>query len=103
MPRALLILWFLSALLVPGLARAQGVGSFVSPGPLAQDHAEFDSFPTGCAKCHSPDLPPGAPQKCLACHESVKKQITSRTGFHKDKGETCRTCHPDHRGRDWEL
>src|SRR5688572_28455527 len=103
MSRVFTILWFLTALLLPELARAQGVGGFVSPGPLAQPHAEFDSSPTGCAKCHSPDLPAGSPQKCTNCHESVMKQISSYTGFHKDKGQTCRGCHPDHRGRDCEL
>ena len=45
MSRVFAILWFLVALLLPELARAQGVGGFVSPGPLAQPHAEFDTLP----------------------------------------------------------
>ncbi len=82
-------------------AFAQVGGSFLSPGPLAQDHHELDSV-TQCTKCH--DLGRGpSPKKCMACHDSVRKQVQSGTGYHANKADACATCHPDHRGRTFEL
>ncbi len=96
-----LLLLFVWSVLAPSAARAQGVGSFVSPGPLSRVHAEIDTL-TGCPQCHAPGRGP-TPDRCMTCHDSVKRQVTSRTGFHADKGDTCGSCHPDHRGRDFEL
>ena len=90
----------LSWILFP-TASAQVGGSFLSPGPLAQDHAELVSV-TQCTKCH--DLGRGpSPTKCMACHDSVRDQVRTRTGYHANKGEECGTCHPDHKGRTFEL
>jgi hypothetical protein len=102
MTRLATLLAVLFALLLPRAALAQGAGSFVSPGPLARPHAELDTI-TGCPSCHQvfgrgPDA-----DRCMACHDSVKRQVTTGSGFHADKGTTCGTCHPDHRGRDFTL
>jgi hypothetical protein len=102
MPRflwPLLVVW--CACLLPSAAWAQGVGSFVSPGPLASDHAHLDSLTT-CTSCHAPGMGP-TPARCMVCHESVKEQVDSGSGFHADKGRTCEKCHPDHRGRNFQL
>lgn len=82
-------------------ALAQGVGGFLSPGPLAADHADLDSV-TKCTSCH--DLGRGLSwDKCMGCHDTVRDEVRSGTGFHAKKGDNCATCHPDHRGRDFEL
>lgn len=100
MLRCLAALWLL--VLFVGSARAQGVsGSFLSPGPLAQDHAELDSV-TQCTACH--DLGRGpSPVKCMACHDAVRDQVRTKTGYHANKGDACATCHPDHNGRAFQL
>lgn len=82
-------------------AAAQGVGSWVSPGPLAADHAKLDGI-TSCPKCHSP-LRGVLPELCMDCHDDVAEQVKTAKGFHANKGKACATCHPDHRGRDFEL
>lgn len=97
------LLWILLVawMVLPGSAFAQGVGSFVSPGPLARPHAELDSI-TQCNACHTPGFGPSA-DRCMNCHDEIKLQVTSRKGFHSDKGKACEGCHPDHRGRDFQL
>ncbi|MEM6927521.1 MAG: cytochrome c3 family protein [Myxococcota bacterium] len=84
-------------------AHAQGYGSFVSPGPLAQPHAELDTL-TGCTSCHAPGRGP-TPDRCMACHDSVKRQVRTQSGFHgrKNRGQQCGTCHADHLGRENQL
>lgn len=79
---------------------AQGFGAFVSPGPLAQDHAHIEGL-TQCTQCHEPGSGVTA-GRCTACHEDVGEQIAEKRGFHGDK-TACATCHPDHRGRDFVM
>ncbi|MEZ4237550.1 MAG: cytochrome c3 family protein [Myxococcota bacterium] len=88
------------ALLHPPAA-AQGIGQWMSPGPLARDHAEYEGV-TQCTLCHAV-LQGVTTDRCVACHDSVEKQIRTKTGFHSDKADRCGTCHPDHKGRDFEL
>jgi len=85
----------------PAVALAQGFGGFVSPGPLAEPHAELDNI-LKCTSCHAP----GAgvtPARCMECHERVQQQVASGTGFHAGKGEACAGCHADHEGRDFAM
>lgn len=99
--RILLLGLCLAALLAPGLAGAQGLGAWVSPGPLAQDHAHIEGV-QNCTQCHSA-LQGVTTEKCTACHDRVRQQVTTQKGFHADKRDRCGTCHPDHRGRSFEL
>ena len=73
----------------------------MSPGPLAQPHAELDSV-TQCTSCHDLGRGPSA-TKCMACHDDVREQVRTGVGYHANKGNECWTCHPDHKGRDFEL
>lgn len=82
-------------------AYAQSSGAFLSPGPLAQAHADIDTV-TQCTACHAP-LRGIDPPRCLACHDRVAQQVASGTGFHGNKGQSCGGCHADHRGRDADL
>ncbi|MCB9684030.1 MAG: hypothetical protein H6738_01240 [Alphaproteobacteria bacterium] len=91
--------WWL--FLFVSVARAQGLAGFLSPGPLAAPHAEIDGV-TQCPKCHEAGKGVSA-DRCMACHEDVKEQVTSQSGFHKDKSQDCQRCHPDHKGRDFQL
>jgi len=87
--------------LAPSAALAQGFGGFVSPGPLAEAHADLDKI-LSCNQCHEA----GAgvtPERCLVCHDSVQAQITDRSGFHADRDEACGGCHGDHLGREHAL
>lgn len=94
-------LLLLLLVLLPSLGQAQGLADFVSPGPLSRHHAEVSGI-TQCTACH--DLGGGvSPTRCMECHEHVEQQVTSKTGFHADKGQDCASCHPDHRGPDAAL
>ena len=82
-------------------AFAQGLGGFVSPGPLASDHADLDSI-LKCTSCHTAGsgISTG---KCMDCHERVQGQVATHRGFHAELGEQCHSCHSDHQGRGFAL
>lgn len=88
-------------LALSGQAYAQSWGSFFSPGPLAEAHAEYEGL-TQCVLCHEAGRGLSA-ARCMDCHDEVEAQVASKDGFHADKGEACQTCHREHRGRDYPL
>jgi hypothetical protein len=73
----------------------------VSPGPLAEPHADIDGI-TGCTQCHVPGRFVD-PARCLACHEEVQEEIDTKKGFHAQRDSGCHECHSDHRGREFDL
>ncbi|MFT4626239.1 MAG: hypothetical protein ACI8PZ_004916 [Myxococcota bacterium] len=83
------------------VALAQGLGSFISPGELASPHADLDGL-QNCVQCHAMGEGVSA-SRCMECHERVADQVSTKTGFHADKSASCESCHPDHRGRDFEM
>ena len=95
---ALLMLYSLSC------ARAQ-----MSPGPLAQAHANLDS-PLQCTACHA--LGRGAVQfKCLECHDEIRRRLAEKRGYHTKvvrgsgaaANQDCARCHAEHNGRQHKL
>jgi len=77
-----------------------------SPGELSKSHAALDTREQ-CTTCHESD---GSltMAKCLSCHDhaDMKKRIDTGEGFHvsaKVKGQPCKLCHQEHRGRGFDL
>lgn len=99
--RSVLAVWFALLVAWPGAAMAQGLTGFLSPGPLAEPHAHLDSL-TQCSACHEAGKGVTA-ARCLACHDLIRSEVESKKGFHADKGASCHGCHPDHRGRAFEM
>lgn len=98
--------WMLLCALTAPVARAGpsglvGVGEFVSPGPLSAPHAHLSGI-TQCTECHAPGKGV-APDRCMACHEEVERQVRTGDGFHRGRGSECSSCHPDHQGADFPL
>lgn len=63
-------------------------------------HAEFEKE---CQHCHDP-LQTTQADLCVRCHTDIIRQTADQNGTHaniKNLGE-CRTCHPDHQGRDFD-
>jgi hypothetical protein len=87
----------------PDVAFAQGFGSFISPGELTRDHKELDGI-ANCNGCHAPGRGP-APDRCMKCHDRVRSQVATKSGYHgrKGRGTACETCHAEHNGRTHEL
>ncbi len=87
-------------------------GKMFSPGDLTSQsqagvtlggftsHADFE---TECEHCHAPFETTQA-DLCLHCHATVISQIQKGSGTHAGLPniEQCRSCHPDHRGRDFD-
>ena len=87
-------------LLTASPAQAQ-LGGFVSPGDLAEAHAELEGL-RRCTKCHEAGAGVSA-ERCLECHDDVAAQVSARRGYHADLDEQCERCHPDHRGREFDM
>lgn len=102
-PRAIpLVLAALSAGALP--ASAGDLERLVMPGPVARAHASTES---DCGKCHQPFGRTDQDTLCLACHEEVGEDVGAHRGFHGRAptvaGAPCRSCHPEHRGRDFDI
>jgi len=99
--RRVAILWVV--LSAAGLSGGAGrVSAQISPGKLAQPHAELEGA-LRCAKCHSGGRD-ALSRNCLACHEDIAWLIAQRRGYHAVPGrDDCASCHPDHAGEDFRL
>lgn len=83
-----------------------------SPGPLSSQrvrgtplggvtsHAELEE---ACGRCHVPLQSQG--RLCLNCHRDIQGEWQAEKGLHARFSEPlkCRSCHPDHRGRDADM
>lgn len=87
------------------MASAQTViERLVSPGPLAQRHANLESR---CASCHEAFDRSSQTRLCVACHRAIGADISADTGFHgrsqAASTQACSSCHSDHQGRSFAL
>jgi len=84
-----------------GIASAQ----WLSPGPLASDHAKLDNS-ASCEKCHAPGKRVEQ-ERCLDCHKEVAGPLKAGKGFHakliREAGKGCEHCHSEHKGRSYPL
>lgn len=99
----LLRLLVLAPLLAAGIVWAQSEGilnKLLAPGPLIKGHADLEG--KDCLKCH--DAGKGVPDsKCLDCHKEIRPFVNSQRGFHGLTQQSCRECHADHKGRDFNT
>ncbi|MSP62973.1 MAG: hypothetical protein EXR72_22085 [Myxococcales bacterium] len=94
----------LAAVLVCGAAPARADFFSQSPGPLAEAHRELDSSDQ-CGKCHT-DGKALSNEKCLACHDPIRRRIAEGRGLHAGEraaGKQCFLCHTDHKGRGRDI
>ncbi len=83
----------------PAPAQDEGIlNKLLAPGPLVKGHADLEG--KDCLKCH--DAGKGVPDsQCLACHKEMNRSVTAKKGFHGRVTQSCRECHSDHKGRDY--
>lgn len=102
-------------LLVAGLGIAVWLsgGMAFSPGALSSgsrahrakveflSHAEFEAE---CNHCHAP-FETTQDVLCQECHLDVAEQVSGGRGTHGsiERSNRCADCHPDHRGRDFDM
>jgi hypothetical protein len=93
----------LAGLLVVPLALAQPSFFRVAPGPLNESHSAFDNS-EGCPRCHEANK--GVTNaKCLDCHDhkQLKDELAKGHGLHATFTGPCLTCHPEHKGREFNI
>lgn len=80
------------------------VERLITPGPLSNAHARLESR---CDSCHTSFRKEAQNSKCTACHGPVGSDIAAGTGFHgrfaPARTGACKTCHTDHKGRNFAL
>lgn len=78
-------------------------GQIISPGKLAQDHADLEGI-RNCTQCHQLRQRGIDNAKCLDCHAPLKRRIAAREGLHATTSDrNCADCHRDHFGREFAL
>ncbi len=82
-------------------AQSQGVQNAVMAPGSYHSHQEFEKE---CWRCHQP-LQTVQSVLCLNCHTKLAAEIASKTGVHSefDPKQSCASCHPDHRGRAFDM
>ncbi len=91
------------ALVLGGTAFGQ-IDDLLSAGPLSKPHADLKGL-GNCSKCH-PSGKQLSQQACLACHDELTPRIAKGLGLHghiKDDKRACQSCHPEHRGPEFDL
>lgn len=98
------VMILMSIMSLPHISEAAGIEKLVMPGPLTQDHAEYEDQ---CGSCHQRFNRRKQNQLCLACHEEVADDLGKRQGYHgldsNIAGTDCATCHTDHKGREFDI
>jgi hypothetical protein len=93
-----------AALLLAGAGRAVDFEKLVMPGPVIEGHAKIEGQ---CGKCHDPFDSGAQRERCLDCHDDVGADLEARAGFHGlapgVRSADCRSCHPEHKGRDFDA
>jgi hypothetical protein len=98
------ILWAFLFCLIAATAEAGTLETLLMPGPVASDHAKFESE---CTRCHEPFSKEQQTRLCLACHEEVAADLQQARGFHGRieglmQGE-CERCHVEYEGREADI
>lgn len=76
------------------------LNKLLAPGPLMHGHKDLEG--DGCLSCHAGGK--GVPDvKCLDCHKEIRVFVEKKTGFHGLATKSCRECHSDHKGRDFDA
>ena len=85
------------------LTAADGQAQLLSPGRLAEAHAELEGL-RNCTSCHELGARGISSERCLECHEALGERIASGSGFHATvPRDTCADCHQDHLGEGFDL
>ncbi|OGI40986.1 MAG: cytochrome C [Candidatus Muproteobacteria bacterium RBG_16_62_13] len=87
----------LLAFLVGAPAQADSLESVLSPGPVIQGHAKYE---TDCKQCHVRFNKAGQKGVCLDCHKEVAGDVQTKRRYHgRLEQNDCRRCHTEHKGR----
>lgn len=79
-------------------ARASSFELLMMPGRVAEAHQKWESE---CHRCHEPYRSEAQDGLCIDCHRAIGADLRLRRRYHgRLVGQTCRSCHTDHRGRD---
>jgi cytochrome b subunit of formate dehydrogenase len=73
----------------------------ILPGRLAKSHTN-DPKLKYCTTCHQSYLTPSS-DACLPCHEIIQQRMVQQSGFHGKMTGQCRSCHPEHAGKDADI
>lgn len=104
MRRALRLVWLI-VLLAAAPALAQSIMErLVTPGPLSSVHARLESK---CDSCHTSFQKTAQNSRCTDCHKGIGADVAQGSHFHGKfapaRTGQCKSCHSDHKGRNFGL
>jgi hypothetical protein len=104
MHRTFKFLWLLFLLFATPLMAQSIMERLITPGPLSNAHARLESR---CSSCHTSFQKTAQNSRCITCHVPVGRDIAAGSGFHGKfapaRSGACKTCHSDHKGRNFGL
>lgn len=93
-----------AAVFLIGIWSKDSIRSLITPGLLTQMHAKYERQ---CWRCHSAFKKNSQNTLCLNCHKEVAADLKDHQGLHglsgSAKEKQCRSCHTDHKGRDFNI
>jgi hypothetical protein len=91
------------AVLLLALGPRPATAQVLSPGKLAEPHAELEGI-RNCTRCHRLRNPGVSRDLCLDCHVPLATRIRGGRGFHATLAEPdCAACHKDHLGEAYAM
>lgn len=83
----------------PGAVSAQNTRGLVYAG--VSSHVDIEHQ---CKQCHQP-LVSSQGTACMNCHQEIAREVQQKNGLHGywDNVDSCRTCHSDHKGRNFDM
>ena len=82
---------------------ADVAGQLISPGKLAEAHADLEGV-RNCTRCHALGERGASADRCLACHAPLRARIERGRGLHGTyEPADCGTCHKEHAGPSGRL
>lgn len=91
------------AVLLAALCPDPATAQVLSPGKLAEPHAELEGI-RNCTRCHQLRQPGISRDLCLECHVPLATRIGDDRGFHATLAEPdCAACHKEHLGETYEM
>lgn len=90
-------------MLFSNLTYAGPLDAVINPGKLYKGHAKIEK---DCKSCHKPFNKSEQKKLCANCHDhkDIARDILKRRGFHgRIAKQDCKTCHPDHKGRNAKI
>jgi hypothetical protein len=98
----------LAAAFLPSPGLAFTLKTLIMPGKVIEAHASIEEK---CESCHESDAKQKQSELCYVCHEDIRADVVTKSGYHglhpevarAKPGAECSSCHTEHDGRQADI